>query len=116
LKIIFFVSYITLWSKQCLVLCILGRMHATKIVTKSVLEANLRGFCTNVDEDPDSDRALGFEFVRIWVLKTSVLDPGPCGSVLKWLPWIRIRIGNTDPDPGQSEWCPEGGGKSGISS
>jgi len=25
--------------------------------------------------------------------------PDPCGSVLKWLPWIRILIGNTDPDP-----------------
>jgi len=36
-----------------------------------------------------------------------VLDPDPCKSVLKWLPWIRIRIGNTDldPDPGQSKWC-----------
>jgi len=39
----------------------------------------------------------------------SVSDPDPCGSVLKWLPWIRIRIGNTDPDPdpGQSIWCPK---------
>jgi len=41
---------------------------------------------------------------------TSVSDPDPCGSVLKWLPWIRIRIciGNTDPDPdpGQSKWSP----------
>ena len=46
-------------------------------------------------------------------LKVSVsdLDPDPCGSVLEWLPWIqiRIRIGNTDPDPGQSKWCPKRG-------
>jgi len=30
---------------------------------------------------------------RIRILETSVsdLDPNPCGSVLKWLPWIRIR-------------------------
>jgi len=36
---------------------------------------------------------------------TSVSDPGPWGSVLKWLPRIqnRIRIENTDPDPGQSK-------------
>jgi len=34
----------------------------------------------------------------------SVSDPDQCGSVLKWLPWIRIRNGNTDPDPGQSKW------------
>jgi len=36
-----------------------------------------------------------------------VSDPDPCGSVLKWLPWIRIRIRiwNTDPDPGRSKWC-----------
>jgi len=34
-------------------------------------------------------------------------DPDPCVSVLKWLPWTRIRIGNTDrdPNPGQSKWC-----------
>jgi len=41
----------------------------------------------------------------------SVSDPDPCGSVpvLKWLLWIgnRIRIGNTDPDSGQSKWCPK---------
>jgi len=30
-------------------------------------------------------------------------DPDPCGSVLKRLPWLRIRIGNADPDPGQSK-------------
>jgi hypothetical protein len=32
------------------------------------------------------------------------LDPDldPCGSVLKWLPWMWIHIGNTDPDPVQS--------------
>jgi len=38
-------------------------------------------------------------------------DPDPCGSILKWLSWIRIwiRIGNTDPDPGQSKWCPKRG-------
>jgi len=36
----------------------------------------------------------------------SVSDPDPCGSAFIWLPWIRIRIGNTDldPDPGQSKW------------
>jgi len=39
----------------------------------------------------------------------SVSDPDPCGSVLKWLPWIRIRIGNTDLDQGQSKWCPKRG-------
>jgi len=39
--------------------------------------------------------------------RTSVSDPDPCGSVLKWPPWIRILIGNTDPDPGQSKWCPK---------
>ena len=29
---------------------------------------------------------------------SSVLDPDPCGSILKWLPWIhiQIRIGHTD--------------------
>jgi len=36
-------------------------------------------------------------------------DPDPCGCVLKWLPWIWIPIGNTDPDPGQSKWCPKRG-------
>jgi len=46
----------------------------------------------------------GTEFFELY--ESSVLDPDPCGSVLKWLPWIRIRIGNTDPDPGQSIWCP----------
>ena len=40
---------------------------------------------------------------------TSVSDPDPCeyvlilhprsGSVLSWISWIRIRIGNTDPNP-----------------
>jgi len=47
--------------------------------------------------------AWGYVKVRI-----SVSDPDPCGSVMKWLPWIRIRtgIGNTDPDPGQSKRCP----------
>jgi len=45
----------------------------------------------------------------------SDLDADPCGSVLKWLPWIRIRIGNANPDPGQSKWCPKGK-KSKISS
>jgi len=46
---------------------------------------------------------------KILVEKTSVSDPDsdPCGSVLEWLPWIRIRIGNTDPDPGESKWCPK---------
>jgi len=43
----------------------------------------------------------------------SVSDPDPdlCGSVLKWLPWkrIRIRIGKTGPDPGQSKWCQKRG-------
>jgi len=36
----------------------------------------------------------------------SDLDLDPCGSLLKWLPWIRIHNGNTDPDPdpGQSKW------------
>jgi hypothetical protein len=37
---------------------------------------------------------------------TSVSDPNPCGSALKWLPWIQIRIQGAisirihmDPDP-----------------
>jgi len=38
-----------------------------------------------------------------WQQKCSVSDP--CGSVLKWLPEIRLRTGNTDPDSGQSQWC-----------
>ena len=42
-----------------------------------------------------------------YILSSSVSAPNPCGSVLKWLPWIRIRIVNTDPDPGQSKWCPK---------
>jgi len=44
-----------------------------------------------------------------FMLKTSVSDTDPCGSISKWLPWIRIRvhIGNIDPDPGQSKWCPK---------
>jgi len=37
--------------------------------------------------------------------ETSVSDRDLCGSVLKWPPRIQIRIGNTDPDPGQSKWC-----------
>jgi len=42
-----------------------------------------------------------------WKVETSVSDPDPSESVLKWLPWIQIRIGITDPDPdpGQSKWC-----------
>jgi len=38
--------------------------------------------------------------------KYSAADLEPGGSVLKWLHWIRIRIPNTDPDPGQSERRP----------
>jgi len=59
----------------------------------------------NLDEDQG-------KAVRICLEMDSVLvsdpDPDPCGSVLKRLPWIRIRIGNTDldPYPGQSKWCP----------
>ena len=37
------------------------------------------------------------------VSSVSDLDSDPCGSILKWLPWIRISIGNTDPDQGQSK-------------
>jgi len=50
---------------------------------------------------------LKFERFFKWSVIISVSDPDPCGSVLKWLPWIRIRIGNTDPDPGQSKWSPK---------
>jgi len=48
-------------------------------------------------------------YAASWSAMASVSDPDPCGSVLIWLPWIRIRIGNTDPDPdpGQSKWCPK---------
>ncbi len=35
-----------------------------------------------------------------FILKGTVSDPDPHGSVLIWLSWIRIRIGNADPDPG----------------
>jgi len=52
---------------------------------------------------------------RYRYLSCSVTDPDPCGSVLKWFPWIRIRNGNTDADPGQSKWCPKRRGKSVIS-
>ena len=40
---------------------------------------------------------------------SSVADPDPCGSVLKCLPRIRIRIGNTgsDQDPGQVKSRPK---------
>jgi hypothetical protein len=41
-----------------------------------------------------------------YLVSCSVSDPDPCGSV-KWLTWIRIRIGNTNPDTGQSKWCPK---------
>jgi len=41
------------------------------------------------------------------VPKSCVSDPDPCGSVLKWLPWIRIRIGKRDPNPGKSNWFPK---------
>jgi len=37
----------------------------------------------------------------------SVSDPDPCGALMKWHPWIRIRIGYKDPDPGQSKLCPK---------
>ncbi len=38
------------------------------------------------------------------VVRTSVVDPDSTGSgsAFIWLSWIRIRIGNADPDPG--EW------------
>jgi hypothetical protein len=29
-----------------------------------------------------------------------VSDPDLLGTAFIWLPWIRIRIGNADPDPG----------------
>jgi len=60
------------------------------------------------------DKKCGCTLRNFWVsLSVSDLDPDPdpWGPVLKWLPWIRIRIriGNTDldPDPGQSNWCPK---------
>jgi hypothetical protein len=28
------------------------------------------------------------------------MDPDPNGSVMIWLSWIRIRLGNADQDPG----------------
>jgi hypothetical protein len=31
---------------------------------------------------------------------SAAADPDPHGSALIWLSWIRIRIGNADPDPG----------------
>ncbi len=34
------------------------------------------------------------------VLQTSIVDPDLNGSAFIWLFWIRIRIGNADPDPG----------------
>jgi hypothetical protein len=33
-------------------------------------------------------------------LFTSVVDPDPHGVAFIWLSWIRIRIGNAEPDPG----------------
>jgi hypothetical protein len=30
---------------------------------------------------------------------SSFVDPDPSGSAFIWLPWIRIRIHSTDPDP-----------------
>jgi len=55
----------------------------------------------------DLVKGVGMEGITKLALKTSVADPDPCVSVLKWLPWIRVRIGNTDPDPGQSKWRPK---------
>jgi hypothetical protein len=42
--------------------------------------------------------------VKSLVFLSSVLDPDPHGSALIWLSWIRIRIGNADPDPDRGAW------------
>ncbi len=34
----------------------------------------------------------------------SAADPDPHGSALIWLSWVRIRIGNADPDPGTRKY------------
>ena len=58
-------------------------------------------------EDFKAHTRIPFQF--FFIVTDNFSDPDPCGSLLKWLPWIRIRIGNTDPDPGHSKWRPKWG-------
>ena len=60
----------------------------------------------NDDQPPKKIKEYGtiskeLSFFQSDTIFTSVSDPDLCGSVLKWLPWIQINIGNTDLYPGQ---------------
>ena len=63
-----------------------------------VVKINLRFLCTIWNAGQ-----ISCHFVKEIKVFISVsdpdLDPDPYGSVLKWLPWIWIRIGKIDPEP-----------------
>ena len=58
-----------------------------------------------------------FDVDQVPIPQTSVSDPDPCGtvliwhpgsgSILRWISWIRIHIGNTDPDLGDLNLAPK---------
>ncbi len=67
------------------------------LVAVNILRRRLvySGFLRTLVVDFSGFRILWCTFKKVF----GVLDPDPHGSALIWLYWIRILIGNADPDP-----------------